>query len=257
MKRIFAKIISLMLVLSIFMAIPAWADTETVEPNETPTTNTTKLDIEQYQFMRGESGLAEFTGDGNKQFLLPIDTTREEEVSFTIPKYNETISLYENAVDNIVVVENKKVSENGGVSCYFRTIFAVERPDGLSDGVDVMLSRNETAYKWTAVEGYATVDGVRFRLYVAEYKEVLAPGGVAPASLYQLYLPAEASSADAALFGERLDVMVITQCIQSDGMGATASEALKHLGDITALNHPFEETGWLMTLLKRVFTPNK
>lgn len=255
MKRFFAKIISLMLVLSMILAIPAWADTETVEPNETPTTDTTKLDIEQYQFMRGESGLAEF--EDNKQFLLPIDTTRENRKSFNNPKYNETISLYENAVDNIVVVENKKVSEGAGVSCYFRTIFAVECPEGLSSGVDVMLSRNDTDYIWTAVQGFATVDGVRFRLYVAEYQSVLKPGEVAPASLYQLYLPAEASSADAALFGEGLDVMVITQCIQSEGMGATASEALNHLGDITALNHPFEETGWLMTLLRRVFTPNK
>lgn len=248
MKRVFAKTISLLLVLSIFMAIPAFADTETAEP--TPTA-TTKLDIEQHQFMRGESGLAEF--EDYSQFLLPIDTTRQSKTSFTIPKNNETVSLYENALDNIVVVENKKLT-GSDVSCYFRTIFAVECPEGLSTGIEVKLYGNtdKEQYEWTKVEGYATIDKVRFKLYVAEYQKKLAPGEVAPASLYQLYLPAEASSADAALFGEGLDVMVTTQCIQSEGFDSRAA-AMNQLGEISANNHPFEESNWLVKLLKSVF----
>ena len=246
MKRIIARTISLLLVLSIFMAIPVFA--------EDAMTDTTKLDIEQYQFMRGANGLEAFTGDKNTQPLLPIDTAREKTLAFTIEKNKESVSLCENAVDNVVVVENVNHGTDS-VSCYFRTILAVEHPSGLSDGVEIKLSRNETNYEWTAIDGCATVDGVQFKLYVAEYTKVLKPGDVAPASLYQLWLPADATSEDAALFGEGLDVMVISQCIE-ESMGETYSTALKHLGDVTALNHPFESEGWLMTLLRRVFTPN-
>lgn len=255
MRRNFAKTISLMLVLSIFISIPAWA--ETVEPTPTATTDTTMLDIEQHQFMRGTEGLTSFKD--KDQFLLPIDTTRESQTSFTIGTNEETVSLYENAVDNIVVVENVEHTDDSenvtSVSCYFRTIFAVECPEGLSDGVEVMLSGNKTAYTWTSVNGYATINNVRFKLYVAEYKSELKPGNIAPASLYQLYLPATASSADAALFGEGLDVMVITQCIQS-GDFSDLADAMKQLGEISATNHPFKETSWLIQLLQKVFTKN-
>lgn len=247
MKRIFAKTVSLLLALGLFMAVPAVA--EEAEQNEP------KLDIRQYQLMRSEEGLAAF--DENSQLLVPVDISKDKQTQYSIvfDERSEQVSLYENAVDNIVVVQNVKRSDES-VSCYFRTIFAVEHPEGLSKGVEVKLSRNESAYTWTQLEGCATVDGVRFRLYVAEYKEVLEPGGYAPASLYQLWLPAEASSADAALFGEGLDVMVISQGIQSEGF-ADRSAAMAALGEISAEAHPFAKSGgWLMELLQRVFSRN-
>ena len=250
MKRIFAKTISLLLVLSIFMAVPAFAEKTEIDEK--------KLDIEQYQYMRGANGLVLFSGDENTQPLLPVNITsasQKIDYTYTIKLTNKSVSLYENAVDNIVVVENVDHGTGNNIACYFRTIIAVEHPAGLSDGVEIKLSRNETAYEWPEIDGYATVDGVQFKLYVAEYKSDLKPGEVAPASLYQLWLPADATNEDAALFGEGLDVMVISQCIET-GMGKDYSEALKHLGEITAASHPFKEDSWLRTLLKRVFTPN-
>lgn len=245
MRRNFAKTISLMLVLSIFISIPAWAETETTA-DTTPTTDTEKLTIEQYQFQRGsDDTLVNFSLDGFT--LLPAVGDNTEVISST-SDYNETGSAYystaqssdiglsiskswfwpdslKNYKDDIVVVKN-----TGTESCYFRTFIAVEAPEGAKK---LVLNKNEYDYHWQYVQNIR-VDAQKdttFDLYVATYTDSttitqldgqtfvfpseknLEPGNCAPPSLLQIYLPSTATNEDVALYGESLDVYIITQAI--------------------------------------------
>lgn len=227
------------------------SDTLTEEP---AVTDESKLDIRQIQFMRSDnSGLVSFEEGKNPQLLVPMDLTRTASAVFQ----NDIVSvtLYEHAVDNVVVVENVlHTDENGDITSlpfWFRTIIAVESPEGLSDGVDVCLLWNEEDYVWTKATDGVSINGVLFDIYVAEYLTVLEPGQVSTPSLLQVYLPAEATSEDGALIGESLEVSVVSQAIQSEGF--TRETAMAQLGTVSADNHPYKETSALVRWLKDLF----
>ena len=234
MRRIFAKTISLMLVLGIFMSIPALA--EEAEPTPTPK----PLKIEQYQFERNADGkfISVDAGKVRDLHLLPVvgDTVAKNENALTIVTGDNQIitipaGMFNDAlsgvVDNVITVRNESPSD-GGADFYFRTLFAVESPEG---GRDVVLNFNtDGSYKIDKYKDGVTINETVFDIYVAEYQGILEVGDVAPPSLLQVYLPSETTSEEAALYGESFELMVVSQAIQKDGV-TQITDAMNHLGE--------------------------
>lgn len=255
MNRLFAKIISVTLLLGTVLCGGALAAVSDTPPEDSAETDETRLDIRQIQYMRGAEGsLVSFEEGENPQLLVPMDLTRTASAVFSDGTVSAT--LYEHAVDNVVVVENVLHTDEKGkttsLPCWFRTVIAVESPEGLSEGVDVCLLRNEEGYAWSKAADGVSINGVMFDIYVAEYLTVLEPGEVSEPSLLQVYLPPEATSADGALIGGTLEVSVVSQAVQSEGFERTT--AMAQLGEISAESHPYKEYSALVRWLRELFT---
>lgn len=151
-------------------------------------------------------------------------------------------------MDKFVFVEN-----TGKTDAYFRTVIAVEDPVGLTPGVIHYNISSFTGYDWNqntdvvdtgvsdieVIEG-VVIEGVRYKLIVANYVNVLEPGEVARPSFLQVGLGAEATNLDMELLGEELTVLVATQAVQVYGFEDNALAALAAaFGKVTVENHPF------------------
>ena len=138
-----------------------------------------------------------------------------------------------NVQDKFVFVKN-----TGSVDAYYRTVIAVECPEGFDDELlHLNISGNER-FTWTEV-GFTTIDGVRYVLYEALYNEVLVPDEVSRPSLLQVFLGKEATNEDVALFDGILSILAVSQGVQADGFDS-AKEALDEAFGATAVdNHPW------------------
>ncbi len=95
----------------------------------------------------------------------------------------------------------------------------------------IHLNINEQDWTWEWEERLAEIKGMKCFVACATYKKAIAPDELTTISLSQIALDAYATNADSASFGEKYDVLVVGQGIQSGGMG-TADEALdKGFGD--------------------------
>ena len=133
-----------------------------------------------------------------------------------------------NVVDKFVFVEN-----TGKTDAYYRTIIAIETPEGIASGI-IHTSFNSNN-RFNAVEqsddfsgeadkgtksyklGYVNIDGVRYGLYEMTYNEVLKPGEVSRPSLLQVYLDPKTTNEDCAKFGNTWDILVLSQAVQAKG----------------------------------------
>lgn len=146
-----------------------------------------------------------------------------EEITFSNGQTNK-LFIGDNAIDKLVSVTN-----TGKTDAYVRTIVALEAP---TDKID--LSFNSTDWKMdeTASSYSIEVDGVKYDLFVCEYKNVLKPGETTPYSLMQIILDGTATNEDAAAYGDTYDVLVLSQAIQTAGFDDAE----------TALNTAFGKT---------------
>lgn len=95
----------------------------------------------------------------------------------------------------------------------------------------IHLNINEQDWTWEWEERLAEIKGMKCFVACATYQKAIAPDELTTISLSQIALDAYATNADSASFGEKYDVLVVGQGIQSGGMG-TADEALdKGFGD--------------------------
>ena len=154
-----------------------------------------------------------------------------------------TVFAGKNAQDKFVTVEN-----TGKSDAYVRTLVAIECGEG--DPALIGTSYHQT---WTKNEvGTITIDGNNY--YVFEYIYAGAAGvrhenGVLPAgdtsypSLSQVYLKSEATNEDcAALDGNgngTLDILVLSQAVQTNGFADAQTALDTAFGDITTTNHPW------------------
>ncbi len=155
--------------------------------------------------------------------------------------WSESAEQY-NAIDKIVVVQN-----TGKDNVYYRTLIAVESPNGEYTGSwdpesgeeKLVINYNDNyRFEWKYV-GVIVVDGVRYSLHEALYTEVLTPGEVSRPSLLQLMFSRETTQETVATYGETLDVLCFSQAVQAQGF-ADANTALDAaFGDITTTNHPW------------------
>jgi len=158
-----------------------------------------------------------------------------------------------NVIDKFVFVEN-----TGKSDAYYRTLVAIEAPEGLQEGVIHTNFNNNIRFIPVSGEntgiadkggsykvGYITINGIRYSLYNVTYKEILTPGEVSRPSLLQLYLDPKATNEDCALFGETWDVLVVTQAVQAAGFEATAEKEAAQValdsafGEVSAASHPW------------------
>ncbi len=156
--------------------------------------------------------------------------------------------LFDNSMKNVqdkfVFVEN-----TGKTNAYYRTVIAVEAPEGSEVTVNdkseaaIWVNKNgNSRFDWNEDSIYTEIDGVRYYLLVATYNEVLTPGEISRPSLLQVYMRPEVTNEQMELFGDQVDIKVVSQAVQvSEGM--TAAEMLDAaFGDITTEVHPWSST---------------
>ena len=138
-----------------------------------------------------------------------------------------------NAVDKFVFVQNV-----GNTDAYYRTIIAVECPEGLNPDLIHLNINGNARFTWTEV-GYTEIGGVQFFLMEALYNEILVPGETSRPSLMQVYLDKDATNEDVALFGEKLEIRVVSQAVQADGFSAPNTALDTAFYDVTTDMHPW------------------
>lgn len=154
-----------------------------------------------------------------------------------------------NVIDKFVFVEN-----TGKNDVYYRTIIAIEAPEGLDDDKMIHTSFNANSrFDYNDdVDGsqnasnsdkfYTEIDGVRYLVYTATYTDVLTPGEVSRPSLLQVFLDPEVTNEQIALFGDTWEILTYTQAVQADMGAADAHEALNAaFGEISATSNPWVE----------------
>lgn len=146
-----------------------------------------------------------------------------------------------NTMDKFVFVKN-----TGNTPCYFRTVIAFETPGDLTFGdaaYDDLGVNVNSGYTWEEI-GYTTIDDVRYYIVVGTYGNwnngILAPEETARPSLLQVALNHNVTSEQMALFGETLDIKVLTQAVQAEGFTDADTALTQAFGEITLENHPFK-----------------
>lgn len=150
-----------------------------------------------------------------------------------------------NVVDKFVFVKN-----TGKKDAYYRTIIAVEAPEGLSSGTIHFNFNSNSRFDYNVDEEgiqnssnsnkfYTIINGTRYLVYVATYTQVLEPNEVSRPSLLQVYLDPKTTNEDIELFGDTWEILAFSQAVQTDGF-SNAYEALEEaFGKVTSTNHPW------------------
>lgn len=154
-----------------------------------------------------------------------------------------------NVKDKFVMVEN-----TGSIDIYFRTIILVEAPVGSEIGEETaigLVGTGSSKYDWdTTVDGvqqfkdnknygYITVDGTRYAMLCAQYMDKLAPNAISRPSLLQVYMKKEVTNEKIALFGEKVDVIVLSQAVQANGYSDATTALNDAFGELTENSHPW------------------
>ena len=154
-----------------------------------------------------------------------------------------------NAQDKFVTVEN-----TGKNDAYIRTLVAIE--NGSTDGSLIGNSYHST---WAKTEiGQITIDGNNYMLIEYVYKGgqlsdgtwrhengILPAGDTSYPNLSQVYISSEATNEDmVALDGNgngTLDILVVSQAVQTAGFDDAETALNAGFGDITTTNHPWTD----------------
>ncbi len=185
--------------------------------------STGKVEIKQHEYERKKDTSGRYTSE-----LIKFTQGKDIEPAYYADrqiKYNETSQswssigvdsnnlLYDesikNVIDKFVFVEN-----TGRTDAYFRTIIAFECPNGFDYSLIHFNINNDSKFQWGDI-GYTNINGKRYYIKVATYKEVLASGSTAIPSLLQVYLDPKTTNEDMDLFGTTFDILVKTQATQS------------------------------------------
>lgn len=198
-----------------------------------------KLCIVQSVMERDVSGLREISNNPDNRKLLPAvnKTSTQESVTQVLKGSlkvvnNITVSVdfsaemytAENALDHIVVVTNA-----GNISGYIRTWFAFEMGDLTEEEfkASVCLNRNEIDWVWGAFQYGTEIDGNRYAVVYATYKDPLASGATTAPSLLQILLDHTVSNETA----ERLDgngdgkyeIKALSRAVSAEGAWGSAA----------------------------------
>ncbi|MBQ8288415.1 MAG: hypothetical protein IJX76_06555 [Clostridia bacterium] len=138
-----------------------------------------------------------------------------------------------NAVDKFVFVRN-----TGKTDAYYRTVIAIECPEGLDPDMIHINVNGNTRFTWSNV-GYTTIDGVQYFVKEALYNEILTPGETSRPSLLQVYLDKAATNEDVELFGDRMEVLAVSQAVQAEGFADSNTALDTAFYDVTTVTHPW------------------
>lgn len=264
MKKKKVLILSLLLVGILAIGSSLALLTDTASDYNTMTTGFARID--QLEYERDEDGkLIPFIQD---QLLIP--TTGTPSWADEYQKWEEVgaegsnqlfADSFTNVKDKFVFVKN-----TGLVNVYYRTIIAVEAPEGTDITVGntvypaIMPNVNgNERFDWDFVQLdgeteeteslYIYVDGVRYYVMVANYLHELTPGEVSRPSLLQVYMRKEVTNEMIAKFGPEVDILVFSQAVQSKGYTDARTALVEGFGEISGKNHP-----WLTATFNRITT---
>ena len=148
------------------------------------------------------------------------------------------------AMDKFVFVKN-----TGTLDCYYRTIIALECPEGMdySEGSDKEFMNNfnqNSRFDIMDDDVFVTVNGTRYRVIVATYNKVLEAGKISRPSLLQVVMTHHATNEDIALLGETYDILALSQACQTNGFADAETALNTAFGELTTANL----TEWLATV---------
>ena len=238
------------LVLSVAMATTGTLAYLTDDDADVNTMTLGKVEIVQNEQERTDHGLDEFTQDKPLYpAVYPGSSIPWADANDWVEPGNEAwkvVADNSNVVDKFVTVTNIGKSD-----AYVRTLIAYEGdatygPEGdyihvVHNGANV-----DPAIKAECL-GVMEIEGVKYTVYCYTYPEVLAPDQTTVPSLKQIYMDKEADNEVVEQYGEKYDVLVLSQAVQAKGFeGYTAEGALNEafpMGDGYA-NVPGWFEGW-------------
>ncbi len=213
--------------------------------NVVNTMTTGKVYIEHHEYERDDSGelanLREFT---QRKSLVPAVYTGNGIVLGEVQTWTKSTNACEiklidssvkNVIDKFVVVEN-----TGSSDAYYRTVIAVEAPEGTESLLYLNVNEDEELFAWETI-GYTMIEKVRYQLLVATYQPVLKAGEVSAPSLLQVLLKEEALNEDIEKFGDTMDILVVSQAVQAQGFENAKTALEKAFGKITPAMNPWFE----------------
>lgn len=146
-----------------------------------------------------------------------------------------------NVVDKFVFVEN-----TGNTSAYFRTIIAVETPEGVQGKIHLNMNDNIRYDYNCELDGRqglnnmtklpVVINGTHYRVYVALHTEALAPDAISRPSFMQAYLAPTTTNEDCALFGDTWDILTLSQAVQAAGFDNAQTALDAAFGEVTEEN---------------------
>lgn len=150
-----------------------------------------------------------------------------------------------NVKDKFVFVKN-----TGSIDIYFRTIILIEAPEETTGAIG-MVGTGNARYDWDVTTdgiqgsekaknyGYITVEGTRYAMYCAQYMETLAKDEVSRPSLLQVYMSKNTTNDDIPKYGEKVDVLVLSQAVQAKGYADATTALNDAFGALSENNHPW------------------
>ena len=194
----------------------AYLQSEDSDVNVMTLGNVTIDQIEQERDANGN--LVDFTQAKPAYPVVGPVAWAEEGVELNGTEYKMFTPDLKNVVDKIVTVKN-----TGKSDAYVRTIIAFECPEYDPNGWLHLNVNNVgiTQSNWLCEE----INGVEYCIVAFTYNEALAPNTVSAPSLLQVFLDSAANNAYCDAHGETMDILVISQAMQTAGFNS-ATEAL-------------------------------
>lgn len=208
------------LVLSVAMATTGTLAYLTDEDKDINTMTLGKVEIVQNEQERTDHGLDEFTQD------KPLYPAVYEGTSIPWADENDWVQQGNQAwkvvEDNANVVDKFVTVTNIGKSnAYVRTIIAYEGDETYGpEGAYIHIVHNgDNVNPVIEVEklGVMNIGGVDYTVYSYTYPEVLVPDQTTIPSLKQVYMDKSADNDVVAQYGEKYDILVLSQAVQAKG----------------------------------------
>lgn len=135
-----------------------------------------------------------------------------------------------NVVDKFIFVKN-----TGRKDAYYRTIVAIEDPEGINENAihinDTGLDKFEKNYI-----GHTVINGTRYYVIEYLYTDILAPGAISYPSFLQAFLDPITSNKDVELFGNTFEILAVSQAVQTDGFDSAKEALTEAFGEVTKSN---------------------
>lgn len=191
--------------------------------------------IEQHEQERGENGeLKDYPEYPVTNPLYPAIGELAADEKLTIDDVNYGMWGNNNVLDKIVTVEN-----TGKSGAYVRTIFAVEDHVAGGNNANLVLNWNKDG-NWTNYSDKlldnVEIEGATYDVYVAYYNGILASKVTSVPSLLQVALNYTAGNADIEAYGDELNILVLSQAVQTEGFDGAVAALNEGFGGVTEVN---------------------
>lgn len=210
----------------------------------------------QHQYIREEKdGLEDF--EQNKKLLPAVNVIPEGE-GFVVEDKEIGENIFNPGIKN-VVDKFVSVTNYGTEAAYIRTIIAFEGGHRVEyvEGTDEIFNEYNLHDKYIGVNGtydylkdedgdFVTIElnGVEYTLAVCVYEEPVAAGATTDTSLRQIYLTWDAGNEAYDLFGDKYDILVLSQGVQVAGFDSAEQALDTAFGEVTAAN----AAAWLVAV---------